>query len=344
MVPAITHTDILSQAQKKFSLRRLFRNALPTLSYHINPRPFAPSEKITLFTCNIFPPNVIVWNHLVRKYFGDAVEVFIFDCSGDLNPKDVPGATVRKYINAMHPTKIDAFVAGAGKNSRYIWICDDDVFPSSAEGLQTLQKEFAEPKTATVSFRPRAWWHFEIDGKEYEPSGSYCVALDRSIFVDREHLNAQPADGNTHPSHREKPMSRYDTLDKSNELLIQHGYRCAIVPELERDRSFIGFDGTSIAALLLEAFPTAEALLHFFDSTTDDQWKGNVLYRCLAALLSANEVQKVCTQLRGTAYPLPTLPSDADLQRIRMRAEPLLTEGRTFTNIQEASERLLAAL
>ncbi len=312
------------------------KNALPALVYHLTAKPMPASDKVTIFTCNIFPPNIVLWHHLVRKFFGDRADVFVFDCGGSLDPALVPGFTVQRYINAMHPTKIDVFLKKSAPNRRTVWICDDDVFPISERGLTVLREEFAKPSTATVSLRPRTWWHFELDGKQYEPSGSYCIALDRGIVVEKEHLNAQPADGNTHPSHRRKPMKRYDTLDKANEELIRRGYRCAIVPEAVRDACVVGFDGTSIAALVLAYFRTPERLMEFFRSAPAERWAGNVYPRMLAALLSGSAVLQLCEEVLGRPLPCPGMPSPKALSEIRAQAEPHLTEDRNFTDIDAA--------
>ena len=339
-----SYSKILPKAQKRFSLRSGFRNALATIHYFSLERPLPPSEKITLFTCNIFPPNVIVWHHLVRKYFGDQVDTFIFDCSGNLDPTLVPDARVHKYINAMHPTKIDSFLKRSARNRKIVWICDDDVFPISEKSVEILQREFADPNTASVSLRPRTWWHFEIGGKDYEPSGSYCIALNREIFIGKEHLSAQPANNNMHPKNMNKSSTRYDTLDKANEILLQKGYKCVIVPKEERDACMCGFDGTSIAALLLSYFKSPEETLSYFQDVDDRAWQGNTLPRNLNALLAAWELQDIYTRIIGTPYTLPTMPPKEELQAIAEHAKPFLTDGRNFDEVYERSEKLQKAI
>ncbi len=345
MLPAqMDYAKVLPTAQKVFSLRSVLRNGLPTIAYHLAARPLPPSEKITIFTCTIFPPLVAVWHHLVRKMFGDAVNTQIFDCSGTLDPALVPGAKVQRYINAMHPTKIDVFLKGSAGNRKLIWICDDDVFPVSNRALTVFAEEFGRPNTAMVSLRPRTHWNFDIGGKKEQPSGSYCLAIDRTIFIDREHLRAQPADGNMHLSVEGKPQKRYDTLDKANESLLQHGYRCAIPAAEIRDACVCGFNGTSIGALLLSYFRSPQDVVAYFDATTDAQWKGNALHRNFTALLAAQAVQDLFERITGKQYSLPTLPNRADLARIRKRTEPLLQGGRNYAHVDQAYERVLAAL
>lgn len=339
-----SYTAVLPRAQKLFSLKSAIRNASGTLQYQFFPPVLPASDRVTLFTCNIFPPLVTLWNHLVQKLYGDQVDVFVFDCSGRIDPRLLPGTTVQKYMNAMHPTKIDQFIQKSGKNRDIIWICDDDVFPVSPDGIRILKDAFAQDRTATVSFRPRRRWHFDIDDNYHEVSGSYCIALDRRIFVDTEHLNAQPCDGNTHPSHTEKPMSRYDTLDKANETLLQKGYRCFVVDEQKRNACFAGYDGTSIGALLLDYFKAPEDIIAYFDATEDEQWGGNVLRRNLGSLIAIDDILQMYTQITGESYAVPTLPARSELNRIRDRAEPHLAEGWSFTEIDATTAALQTIL
>ena len=190
---------VLPHAFRLFSLKTAARTAVPTLRYYLKRNPLPPSEKPALFTMNILPPLATVWYHFVRKNLADGVDVTIFDCSGRLEPKDFPGARVQKFLNFYAATKSDEFLRIIARNRRIGWICDDDMFPMSGAMLDVLEREFHDPKTASVSFRPRDWWHFEIDGKSYEPSSSYCIAFNRKILIDRENLSLAPASGNTHP-------------------------------------------------------------------------------------------------------------------------------------------------
>lgn len=77
---------------------------------------------------NILPPMMTVWYHCARKYLGDSVDITIFDCSGKLDPAEVPGARVQKFLNLYAATKCDEFLYHIAKKRRIGWICDDDVF------------------------------------------------------------------------------------------------------------------------------------------------------------------------------------------------------------------------
>lgn len=289
---------------------------------------------------NILPPMMTVWYHFVRKNLGESVDITIFDCSGKLDPKDFPHARIQKFLNLYAATKSDEFLYSLAKNRRVGWICDDDMFPMSAKMLAVLKREFAIPNTASVSFRPRDWWHFEINGKSYEPSSSYCTAFNRDIFCEKEHLSLAPADGNSHPSHIGKAVKRYDTFDKANEILLTKGYRCAIVPKEERDRYINGFSGMSGAVMLLSYFKTPEDTVDYFMKPSMEDWDGNVLYGTLASMLAICTIQELYEKLKGAPYPLPSLPSRSILEKIRRDHEKHFRKDQSMQWVDDVSERL----
>ena len=289
---------------------------------------------------NILPPMMTVWHHLVRKNLGDAVDVTIFDCSGKLDPKMFPGARVQKFLNLYASVKCDEFIKHIAKNRMIAWLCDDDMFFIGSGAVKVLEREFSDPKTASVSFRPRSWWQFTINGQTIEPSGSYCLALNREIWM-KERLTLAPADGNRHTDGNR----RYDTFDKANEILIEKGYRCAILPQAERDACVTGFSGISGAVMLLDYFHTPQEVLDYYRAPEDKAWSGNVLPGTLASMLAICTIQECYEHVTGTRYPLPSLPSRQDLERIRAEKTPLLREGFTaFRLIDDGSEKLRRAL
>lgn len=337
---------LLPTAFKRFSMQSSLRTGLPTLAYFLHKRPLPPGDKPALFTMNILPPMMTVWYHIVRKHLGDAVDITIFDCSGKLKAQEFPEARVQKFLNLYAATKSDIFLRDIAKHRKIAWICDDDMFPISSQMVDVLSKEFEDEKTAAVSFRPRDWWHFEIDGKSYEPMSSYCTALNRNIFVDKEHLSLGPADGNTHPSHIGKSPGRYDTCDKANEILIQKGYRCFIVPEEKRSTYLTGFSGVSGAVMLLYHFKNPEQVLAYYEDPPEDQWNGNMLFGTLAAMLAICIVQELYTELKGEPYPLHSLPQRSELESLldsrRKYLRPDQHEHEAMIRASEA--RLKAAL
>jgi hypothetical protein len=340
---ARTYDQLLPFAFKRFSVRSAVRTLLPTLGYYAQ-RPAQPaSSKPALFTMNILPPMMTVWHHLARKALGDAVDITIFDCSGTLDPAELPGARVQKFLNLYAATKCDEFLRYIAKNRRIGWLCDDDIFLLSPKALTVLERELRDPRTASVSFRPRNWWTFNIDGKRIEPSGSYCLALNREIFWEKEHLSLAPADGNTHVESRGGGR-RYDTFDKANETLLRKGYRCAILPEAEREHCITGFSGMSGAVMLLSYFRTPEKTLRYYLDPPKKQWTGNVLPGTLHAMLAVCAIQECYVRLRGKPYPLPSLPPRAALEKIEREHRTYLHEGLDFTFMREAEERIKAAL
>jgi len=335
---------LLQSLFKRFSVSTARRTLLPTIGFYLTRPALPPSEKPALFTMNILPPMMTVWHHCVRKYLGDRVDTVMFDCSGKLDPAEFPGARVQKFLNVYAATKSDIFLNRIAKRRRIGWLCDDDIFLINGAAVDRVERELAIPNTASVSFRPRTWWHFEIDGKAYPPSSSYCIAFNREILCDRERLSLAPANGNNHPSDMGKPPTRYDTFDKANEILLKKGYRCAIVSKETENTYITGFSGMSGTVMLLWHFSTPEETADFFLSQPMEKWQGNVLYGTFSALLAIQCIQECYTKLKGRPYLLPSLPSKKVLWDIRRSCEPHLGDARSFTWIDEAGERLKGAL
>lgn len=335
---------LLQYAFKRFSVRSALGTGLPTAAYYAARPALPPSEKPALCTMNILPPMMTVWHHCVGKFLGDSVDVWIFDCSGKLNPADFPGARVQKFLNFYAATKCDEFLYSVARKRRIGWICDDDVFPLSSRIVPILEREFAVPNTASVSLRPRPWWHFEIDGKAYEASSSYCTAIDRTIFCDKEQLSLKPADGNTHPSTIGKEVRRYDTFDKANEILLTRGYRCAVLPKEERESLITGFSGMSGGVMLLNYFTTAEQTLDYFQSAPEKRWSANMLHGLLAAMLGISVIQELAEKISGKPYPLPSLPSRSALEKLYTDHKHLIRQTQALEWMEETSERLRKAI
>jgi hypothetical protein len=340
---ARNYYQLLPYLFKRFSVLTARRTLFPTLAYYARRLPLPESQKPALFTMNIFPPMMTVWYHCMRKYIGDQVDVTIFDCSGTLNAADFPEARVQKFLNFYAATKSDEFLYHIAQNRKIGWICDDDIF-LTGDAVRVLQREMHVPGTASVSFKPRTWWHFDIQGRQYEPSGSYCIAFNRELFVEKERLSLAPAEGNSHPSHIGKGTRRYDTGDKANEVLLQKGYRCCIVPEEERAQVITPFTGLSGAVMLLGYFRTPEELLDYFLSPEKKAWGGNVLYGTLTGVLSLSTIVECSNRITGREYRVPCLPPRDVLEKIRRDHEPYLRSDNTFQWVDEASEKLKHAL
>ncbi len=335
---------LLPRLFKKFSVLTATRTLLPTIGYYLNRKPLPKSDKPALFTMNILPPMMTVWYHCMQKHLGDRVDTVIFDCSGRLDPDEFPNARVQKFLNFYAATKSDEFLRNIARERRIGWLCDDDIFFTDKSAVDLVERELADPMTASVSFRPRTWWHMDIHGQHHWPSASYCIAYNREILINREHLSMAVAPGNPHPSDMGKPPNRYDTADKANEILLQKGYRCMIVPKEEETRYITGWGGMSGAVMLLWHFKNVEDTVKFFMDPPKEQWKGNVLYGTFAAMLAISTIQECYTKLKGTPYPMPSLPAPEELDVIRRSREPCLREGLSFKWIDEAGERLKKAL
>ena len=339
MILLVKYFELVPYAFKKFGVLRALRTGLPTALHYLHPNPLPPSEKPALFTMNIMPPMMTVWHHLVRKNLGDRVDTVIFDCSGTLDPADFPGARVQKFLNLYAATKSDEFLYKIAKTRKIGWICDDDMFIVNPKCVDRIIQEFKDPQTAVLSFRPRTWWRFEIDGTSYEPCGSYCLAIKREIYCDKEHLSLSPCDGNTHVKETTRTV-RYDTFDKANETLIRKGYRCAIIPESEREEYVTGFSGVSSAVMLLWHFGTPEQMMAYLEAPADNTWGGNTLYTILSGLLAISAMQEMHQKITGKPYVLRSMPSLPELERLRRAKAPLLREGHDFERTLQVAERL----
>lgn len=335
---------LLQYTFKRFSVLKALKTGIPTIAYYARRPALPPSEKPALCTMNILPPMMTVWYHCVRKYLGDSADVWIFDCSGKLDPMDFPGARVQKFLNFYAATKCDEFLYSIAKNRRIGIICDDDIFLLSNKIIPILQREFALPNTASVSLRPRPWWHFDIHGATYEASSSYCTAIDRNIFCDKEHLSLKPAEGNNHPNTIGKGERRYDTFDKANEILLTKGYRCAVLPKEEREELIAGFSGMSGGVMLLRYFKSVDQTLDYFLSPPKRAWGGNMLHGLLAAMLGINCIQELAEKISGKAFPLPSLPDRNTLEKIRKDHEHLMPKREAMGWMEETCERLRKAI
>jgi hypothetical protein len=335
-----TYHGLIPYAFKRFCLLRAFKTALPTLGYYLMRKPLSPAGKPALCTMNILPPLATVWWHFARRALGDRVNTVIFDCSGALDPKEFEGVRVVPFLNFYAATKCQEFLDHMAKHRRIGWICDDDMFLLSSKCVDIVEREFTEENIASVSFRPRGWWEFEIDGKRHPVSSSYCTAINRETFCDTEHLSLGPCGENAHPAVHDRPPTRYDTFDKANEILLKKGYQCIVVPEEERQSCVTGFSGVSMGVMLLSYFKTPEQTLEYFHTPPKKQWEGTILHDAFGAMLAIDIVQELYEKLKGERYPLRSLPSREELLKAREEYEPLLGRGRDWGWVDEVGERL----
>lgn len=341
----MTYFELVPYTFKKFCILRALRTGLPTALHYATRKPLEASNKPALFTMNIMPPMMTVWYHFVQKNLGDQVDTVIFDCSGTLQKKDFPGARVQKFLNYYAATKTDEFLYHIARHRKLGWMCDDDMFIMSPKCIDYIENAFSNDNTASLSFRPREWWHFEIDGQTYEPSSSYCTVINRDIYCDKEHLTLAPRNGNHHAvSHIGKEVSRYDTFDYANEQLIRKGYNCAIVPDSERKNLYAGFSGVSSSVMLLWHFRTASQFMNYLEGPADKAWGGNTLYTILSGLLAISTMQDMHATITGKPYVLTSMPSTKELNQLMKQKAPLLREGHDFSKTLEVAERLKKAL
>lgn len=332
--------ELLKFSFKRFSVLSAARTAIPSALYYLR-RPSLPaSQKPALFTMNILPPLFTVWWHFAKRAIGDRADIVVFDCSGKLKKQEFPGVMIQKFVNLYAAEKCDEFLYSIARNRKTGWICDDDIFFLKGDIVNHVLRELDDPNTASVSLRPRGWWEFEINGKRYPASSSYCTAINRTIFCDKEHLSLTTAKGNPHPAVGDRPPKSYDTFDKANEILLTKGYRCAVLPEHIQNECITGFHGVSNGVMLLNYFKRPEQMLDFLLSPPKKQWRGSVLYTVFGALLAIDHIQNFAEKITGRRYSLPALPSKSELMKIRKEHEPLLREGMSWKGIDETIDKL----
>ena len=182
------------------------------------------------------------------------------------------------------------------------------------------------------------------DPPRHPVSSSYCTAVNHQIFCEKENLSLAPVKGNPHPSLDGRKPKSYDTFDKANEILLQKGYKCAIVPEDERNECVTGFSGMSMGVMLLDYFKTPEQTIEYFLIPPKEKWSGTILHDAFGAMLAIDAIQDLYEKITGERYPLRSLPSHEELMKIREEHEPLLREGKSWRWVDEVSEKLKSVL
>ncbi|MCP4400621.1 MAG: hypothetical protein GY801_25390 [bacterium] len=202
---------------------------------------FGSPEKPTVMAFSLSQDYARLWLHFAQKYLGCGQwDFLIVDCSGDIDASKLEHARVIRFLNLYHGKKIDVFIRKVIRSDIFFQ-CDDDRFlvKNVEDELQYLQDQ----NTPVVSLRPRSWWKFAIDGKEYQPMGSYALLFKRKFFLEHN-LIFQPPKGIQSqykvfaPGVKHQP--NYDTADYANEKLLLGGYNVEILSEKEYT---VGFDG-----------------------------------------------------------------------------------------------------
>jgi len=203
-------------------------------------------EPPTLLTFTINPDLSRLWYLFAKKSLGDQVKLVIVDSSGKINKDQFPGAQIICLWNFHHSKKTD-YILYHVVQSRYLWLCDDDVFVMDSSALGQAQKFFHDDeKVAVVSFIPNDY-DLVFDQKSHQAMGSYSIFLDRKIFLD-EQLSFLPVKSNNYQYNH--GTGYYENADFANEQLLKRGYNVEFLLGEENKYEYVcGFDGVDSARI-----------------------------------------------------------------------------------------------
>ncbi|MEW6213291.1 MAG: hypothetical protein AB1631_33650 [Acidobacteriota bacterium] len=193
-------------------------------------------KRTTLFTCSIYPDLTRVWYHFARRYTdASCVQYVIYDCGSRLRKEYFPDVLIVRYPNVDHGRKIDDCVRKV-VDTPLMFLSDDDAFILSDQAEPMAARALLDDgKAAALSFKPREWWEFEIDGLRHPVMGSYSLVFKPEV-IKKESLSfrTRPTD---EPDIRQG-SGYYDTADYANKQLLLKGYRI-IVPEKDARRELV---------------------------------------------------------------------------------------------------------
>lgn len=229
-------------ARRRFTyIHSLPKVAFSTLKVFSGLTKVGCSGKPTVLVFSICEDYARLWYYFARKFLGsEKWEYLIVDCAGDLDPKKFDGCHLIRFINLYHGIKIGLMMKHV-ITSDIILLSDDDRYLVKEVTADQLNY-FQDPNTAAVSLRPRSWWRFNIDGKEYLPMGTYALLFRRSIFLQHQ-LDFKPQKQHStckvFPPGVKQQMA-YDSADYANEQLLKLGYKIVTLTDQEFT---LGYDG-----------------------------------------------------------------------------------------------------
>ncbi len=212
------------------------------------------SSGVDCVTFSVVPNLTALWAVMMKRAIPDSrARIWVGDCSGGFDKVRAIAPGVRHFpmVNYLHGLKLDIFLNNFLR-SEFVVVSDDDVFWLSQEPWRWAMEEFAkDPATAVVALVPRSRFQWNLDGRQYQPMGSYCLIVRRSTWL-KESLSFQAV---PKPSPSASSYGGlYDTGDFANVELIKRGYRVAIAPGEIRDH-LAGFKGISSAVLRIQKDP-----------------------------------------------------------------------------------------
>jgi hypothetical protein len=274
------------------------------------------SSGVDCVTFSVVPNLTALWSVMMKRAIPDSrARIWVGDCSGGFRKARAIAPDVRYYpmVNYLHGLKLDLFL-NRFLRSEFVVVSDDDVIWLNQEPWLWAMKEFArDPATAVVALAPRLRFHWNLDGRQYQPMGSYCLIVRRSIWL-KESLSFQ-AVPKASPS-ASSYGGLYDTCDFANVELIKRGYRIAIAPDEIRGR-LAAFKGISSAVLRIQKDPPEGYAAAYGDGPEP------IVETCLAAV----ELKRIIERLAPPGYPADLARPDL-IERAYREMLPLVAPDR----------------
>lgn len=293
----------------------------------------ADGESLDCISCSVIPLLTSLWAHLTRRAVWESQSRFIIgDCSGGFarNHRLTPKAEVWPMINEFHGDKVDLLMSRRA-TSAFVLVSDDDVFWLDSTPWKWAMEQFArDPNLAVASLVPRERFTWTINGREYQPMGSYNLIIRRSIWT-REKLSLRPLpipspSAASHNGH-------YDTADFANCELLKRGYNIAIAPPEVRSR-MVAFKALSSGLLVLQKDPAVRQKENAGHSMVD-------LLRC--ARIARGLAGVIASLNWGERRPLVPEPLLAEFERLALNKLPWAERNAVFCEVDTAIARIKTA-
>ena len=273
----------------------------------------AASDGVDCVTFSVVPNLTGLWAKVMRRAIpGGKARIWIGDCSGGFGAAHhfVEGIQAEPLVNYLHGEKLDLFVQKFVRSEFFV-ISDDDVFWVDQTPWKWAMEQFErDPKLAVVSLVPRMRFTWDLDGREHQPMGSYCLIIRRDIWLKEElSFEAVPEPSPSKGSY----AGHFDTCDFANVELIKRGYNISIAPPEIRDH-LAAFKGVSSATLRIQKDPAAGYAREYDDGPIP------IVETCLVA----RELRKIIAAVAPAGHASDLMHPEL-MERAERALAPMLT-------------------